>query len=200
MQPMIGSKVKERHATKWLAAVTPRLYPGEVVTAVSRTNMLRPQCDAVVVTNARLVAFFGSDVETTGFKREVLADAIGRVDIVKKTFGANTLAVTNRGGAELSFGDIPAADQEMVLGVARHLGLTGVAPQVRQAVEHQAVEHQAELDLRAQTAWGGVEVIGTTPSDKAWKALKDHCSLGEVPWFVIGSGTAGVLGAFADRL
>lgn len=196
MEPAVGTKVKDKHARAWLETLAPRLHPGEVVTAVSRTNMLKPVCDGVVVTNARVLAFASRELGTAGVKREVLADDIARADIVKKTFGANTLMVTTRSAGELSFGDIPAADQEMVLGIVRHLGLTGIAPDVRAAVSH-----QAQVDRQSRDAWSAVSVVGTPPTEKAWKVLKDHCSPGEVPWFVVGGAVgAGVLAALGDRL
>lgn len=196
MEPAVGTKVKDKHAKAWLETLAPRLHPGEVVTAVSRTNMLKPVCDGVVVTNARVLAFASRELGTAGVKREVLADDIARADIVKKTFGANTLVVTTRSAGELSFGDIPAADQEMVVGIVRHLGLVGVAPDVRAAVSH-----QAQVDRHSRDAWSAVSVAGTPPSEKAWKVLKDHCTPGEVPWFVVGGAVgAGVLAALGDRL
>ncbi|WP_433035277.1 hypothetical protein [Actinomycetospora sp. CA-053990] len=193
MEPVIATKVKDKHAAAWLAALAPQLYPGEAVTALSKTALLRPNCDVLAVTNSRVLALNRYELDK-GAKREVLAEDIARVDVMKKTFGANTLVVTTHAGEELSFGDVPAADQEMVLGIVRHLGLVGGAPDARRAIAH-----QHETDRRGRTAWDAVEVIGTAPNEKAWKALKDHCSPDEVPWFVVGAGTAGVLAAFTDR-
>lgn len=194
MQPVIGSKVKDRHAQKWLNALTSHLYPGEAVTALSRTALNRPMCDGVAVTNARVIAFFSADVDTKGPKRSVHADDISHVETVKKALTANNLTVTVRGGEQINFGDIPGPDLDLVLGAVQQLGVAGAAPDARRAIAH-----QAEGDRRNADAWAQVPVIGTAPSEKAWKALKDHCSPGELPIFVIGSGAGGIFAALPDR-
>ena len=53
MQPMIGSDLKEKHATRWLSALVGRLFPDEAVSAVAKTSSARPLLDGVAVTNAR---------------------------------------------------------------------------------------------------------------------------------------------------
>ncbi|WP_207908800.1 SHOCT domain-containing protein [Pseudonocardia endophytica] len=146
------------------------------------------------MTNARLVAFNSVDIDAKGIKRFVHADDIARIEVVKKTLTPNNLTVTTRSGEQISFGDIPGPDLDLVLGAAQQLGVSGAAPDARRAMAHQAAD-----DRRSTDAWAQVPVVGTAPSDKAWKALKDHCSPGELPIFVIGSGTGGVFAALPDR-
>jgi hypothetical protein len=193
MQPVVGSKVKDRHAQKWLDELTSHLFPGEVVTTLSRTNLGRPLCDGLAVTNARVVVFQSNDI-AKGVKRSVHAGDIAHVEVMKKTLSPNTLAVTVRNGEQVSFGDIPAPDLDLVLGAVQQLGVSGPAPDVVRAIAH-----QAEDDRQAADAWAQVPVVGTVPSEKAWKSLKDHCSPGELPVFVIGSGTGGIFAALRDR-
>lgn len=194
MQPMIGSKLKEKHATKWLSALAGRLFPGEAVSAVAKTSSARPLLDGVAVTNARVMAFYSGDIESKGFRLEVRADDLAQVEVVKR-FGTSSLAITSRRSGTTSFGAVPEPDMELIVGAVRQLAATGPAPAV-----HQAMAHQAGLDRQAQEAWSRVPVVGGAPNEATWKALKDHSSPGETAWFVVsGVSAGGVFAAFGDR-
>lgn len=193
MQPMVGSKLKEKHATKWLSELARHLLPGETVVAVARAAGVSPVLDGVAVTNARVVAFLSSHL-STGFRVEVAGDDISGAEVVKPRFTKNTLVLTRRDGQTASFGVIPEPDMEMVLGAARQLAHVGSAPDAAAAMAH-----QAQLAGQARDSWDRVEVLGSQPNRGTWKAIKDHCSPGEVPWFVIGSLAAGAFTAFDDR-
>ena len=60
-----------------------------------------------------------------------------------------------------------------------------------------AAERVAWFDARP--FWKGATIVGRLPSDKASAAVEQHAG-GESPWFAIGSGDAGVLAAWDDRL
>lgn len=192
-EPMIGSKLKDKHATKWLAAIAPHLVPGETITALARTARVHPVLDGVAVTNARVVGFLSSQLGS-GFTVEVSGDDIVNVETVKPSFSKDTLVVTRRGGRSESFGAVLAPDLSMVLGAVRHLAQLGPAPDPAAAVAR-----QIETVERVRDEWDRVQVIGTQPNRGTWKAIKDHCSPGEVAWFVIGSLAAGAFAAFDDR-
>lgn len=82
-----------------------------------------------------------------------------------------------------------------MLGAARQLAASGVPAEVSRAMSA-----QAEAVSQVTSAWAQVEVIGRNPNGTAWKALKDHASPGETPWFVIGAEIgAGLFAAFQDR-
>jgi hypothetical protein len=194
MDVAVGAKLREKTSARWLQTLPDRLYPGEQVTALSRTSIRRPMCDGLVVTTARIAAFFSPELASKGFAREVLADQIAELEVRKGKLSPNLLRVSTRDGEQLSFGDIPSQDVGLVLGAARQLAAAGLSSDVRDAVRDRQRAASA-----ADDAWRGVTVIGSAPSDKAWKAIRDHSMPGEVAWFVIGNGAAGVFAAFADR-
>ncbi|BBE43116.1 hypothetical protein RE2895_00470 [Rhodococcus erythropolis] len=45
-----------------------------------------------------------------------------------------------------------------------------------------------------------VEIIGAPLKDVAWRTIDEHTAPDELPWFVINSGSAGILAASEDRL
>lgn len=200
MEPVIGSKIKDKHSDAWLTGLAGHLIPGERVTMLVKTNLMRPTCDAVAITTARVAAFWGSEVAKTGPRREVRADSI-RGAVVRKKMGSPTLYVTNADGDELSFGPIPAADIDVALAAVQTLASSGMPPELAEAADAaaRAARQQDEVKQHDARSWQAVEVIGQQPSEKAWKVLADHSNPGETPWFAIGAGIQGVFAAFEDR-
>lgn len=193
--PAIGSKVKDKQARAWLPALEQRLYDGERITALSRTNLIRPMADGVVVTTARVTAFSGALVASEKVAVEVFADNIGTVGFQKRFTGKNCLVVTTRDGHELNFGDIPADDAQLVIGAVQQLAVAGMPPEV-----HRAASEKAAAAAQSDAAWGAVRIVGNRPSDRAWKVVREHAMPGEIPWFVLGADIAGgALAAFEDR-
>ncbi len=193
MTPLIGAKLKEKHATAWLGGLANHLYPGEEVVAITKTDLMRPMCNALAVTNARIVAFYGPEVAAKGIRREISANEIGQIEVQKK-FSGQSLIIKSRAGEDLNFGAPPDPDVDLIRGAAEQLTLAGAAPNV---LESMAAQHERQGEEAA--AWARVEVVGQHPSDKASKVLKDHASPGETPWFVVGAGIKGCFAAFDDR-
>ena len=143
MQPTIGSRV-DKQATNWLAAIAHHLYPGEAVVALAHSASVRPLFDGLAVTNARVVAFLGSDLRN-GFRLEVPAADIASVQTGKPRFSKATLTVTRRDGRTISLGVVPDSDMGMALGAVRKLSETGPAVDVGPTMAQ-----QAELAVQAQ--------------------------------------------------
>lgn len=196
MAPLVGSKLKEKHTTVWMGGLAGILYPGEEVTTLAKTNMVLPLCDGLAITTARVMAFVGSDLGgNLKVRIEVSANDIVQVEVRSRRFLADVLIVTTRAGREVSFGTIQSADRDLVLGSARQLVVLGVPAEVSRAMSE-----QVEAASQTTSAWAQIEVIGRNPNGTAWKALKDHASPGETPWFVIGAEVgAGLFAAFQDR-
>jgi hypothetical protein len=195
MHPEIGSKVKDKQAAAWIPALQQRLYPGEQVTALSRTNLLRPMADGLTVTTARITAFAAAQLQAGKVAVEVLADGIARVELQKRFTGRNCLLATTRDGTEVNFGDIPAADAPMVLAAAQRLAAAGLPPDVRHAASRQTA-----ATAEAEAAWSRVRTAGGRLSSKTWSAIREHAMPGETAWFVVGAEAGGgALAAFADR-
>ncbi|MFD9663503.1 PASTA domain-containing protein [Rhodococcus sp. NPDC059968] len=126
MPLQIAPKLKAKAAEKWMAALAGHLYPGEFVWALARTTVMRPPCDGLAVTNARVLAFSGRDVAAKGPKRAVDADNISRFDL--PTFGAaKQLVITTRDNQRLYFGILQDADVAFVSHYVHHLGRVGRA-------------------------------------------------------------------------
>lgn len=194
-RPVFGHKVKERQAAAWLSALAPQLYQGELVLALSRTNALRPMAEGLAVTSARVVSFTKANLPSGMFASEVLADDIGTVDLQKRFSGQNCMVVFTRSGGEVNFGGIPKEDAPMVLDAIRRLASVGMSDEMRWAASAEASEVVAR-----EVAWAGVRVVGRPLRNAAWRALKEHSSPGETPWFIVNSGWgSGLLAAFADR-
>lgn len=193
--PAIGSKVKEKQARAWLPPLEQRLFAGERITALSRTNLIKPVADGVVVSTARVTAFASAGIGEGKVAQELFADNIGAVGFQKRFSGRNCLIVTTREGQELNFGDIPSDDAQLVMAAVQHLAVSGMPPEV-----HRAASEQAAAAARADAAWSAVRVVGNRPSDRAWRVVREHATPGEIPWFVLGAEIAGgALAAFEDR-
>lgn len=193
MDLAVGTKLKDKHRDAWIAALSPLLHPGEQLVVLARTNMLRPMCDGLVITNARIGAFWLRELSVNGHKVEAFADDLAAVEISRRR-GSNYLVGQRRDGSELNFGAVHELDIDLVLEAGRQLLSSGTPLSVRTAVETRAAVEAADDDR-----WRQVEVIGQPLSDKAWRTIRDHAAPDEVSWFVIGVGSAGVLAAFADR-
>ncbi|KXF57180.1 hypothetical protein AXA44_30825 [Rhodococcus sp. SC4] len=170
MPLQIAPKLRQRTAQKWLAALTGHLYPGELVWALARTNAIYPRCDGVAVTNARLLAFLGSDVATSGPRVAVAADDIGRFDILRSGT-STTLLVTTRQNQQLSFGTLQHDDVAFVGHYVHHLTLAGFPPGMRAAVDAQgrAAAEAAAAARRGVADRAAEERAATTPA-----AAADH--------------------------
>jgi len=195
MAPLIGSKLKDKHTSAWLGALASLLYPGEEVTTLTKTNLMRPLMDGLAVTTARVLGFLSNDLTREGKVRiEVSAADIAQVALRSKRLSTDSLIVTMRAGQEVSFGTIQSADTDLVLGAAQQLIASGVPAEISRAIAAQAATVS-----QAVSAWEQIQVVGKNPSDKAWKTLKDHATPGETPRFMISNGYAGLFAAFSDR-
>ncbi|MCT2582371.1 SHOCT domain-containing protein [Actinophytocola gossypii] len=193
MQLLVGGKVKDKRRDAWLASLAHRLQPGEQVLALVRNGLLRPLCDGLAVTNARILAFYGAEVEFNGARLEVFASDLARVEIDLRR-GSHYLVAHRRSGDELVLGSVDKQDATAVRQIAEQLCMTGTPTDLQGPVLAQVAEVSVGRDR-----WDQVEVIGNAPSEEAWQTLRDHATPDEAPLFVIGTGAGGVFAAFTDR-
>lgn len=193
MRPQMGAKLKDKHVDTWLGGLANHLLPGEEVVVLAKTSLMRPMCDGIAITNARIASFYGQDVASRGAPRQVMADEIDRLEVRKK-FGGKSLIITTKVGDELNFGSLADADIDLVQRAGQRLAATGIPADI-----HAARSAYDLQQAQSAEAWKQVEILGEKPSEKAWKTIKDHVTPGEVPWFVIGVGSGGVFAAFDDR-
>lgn len=135
MPLQIAPKLRRRTAQKWLVALERHMYPGEFVWALARTTAKYPPCDGLAITNARVLAFLGSDVATSGPRVVVVAGNIQRFDIMG--LGFNTLVITTRDNQQVSFGVLHRKDVAFVSHFVHYLGMSGFPPEVWAAIEAQ---------------------------------------------------------------
>jgi hypothetical protein len=193
MLPLIGAKLKKVQAAAWLDGLANHLYPGEEVTTLARANLMQPNCNAIAITNARVVAFHGRDVARNGVKTEVAADQIDRVAVPRKISGF-LLTVKTKTGEILTFGALRGADFDLIHDAVEQLAASGPAPTVAAWL---ARRYEQQRQMAA--AWTHLELIGESPSDQAWQLLKDHSTLGDTARFVIGARDRGAFAAFDDH-
>jgi hypothetical protein len=193
MPPLIGAKLKNEQAAAVLDGLANHLYPGEEVTTLARTNLMQPNSNIIAVTNARVVAFHSRDVARNGVKREVAADQIDRVGVPRNVSGL-LLIVKTKTGEVLTFGALRGADFDLIHDAVDQLAASGPAPTVAAWL---ATQYEQERQIA--TAWAGVELIGESPSDQAWQMLKDHSTVGDIAWFVIGASDRNAFAAFDDH-
>jgi hypothetical protein len=192
MTTLIGAKLKDKDAAAWLSSLAYHLHPGEKVAALTKTNLLQPNCNAVAITNARIVAFHSRDVAHKGVKREIAADQIGQVEGSNKVSGS--FLIVTKSGQTVTFGALSRADFDLIRGAAERLTAAGVDPEI--AAKLTAERARAE---RAADAWAQIEVFGEPPSDRTWQVLKDYAPAGEFAWFAIGTKDRGVFAAFSEH-
>lgn len=194
MEPAVSAKLKDKHRDAWIASLTSLLYPGEELVALARVNLLRPMCDGLAVTNARIVAFQSIELSRKGFKVEAFADDLSIVEISQRR-GSHYVVATRRGdGTEIVFGAVHKLDVDPVLAAAQRLPATGTPAVVQSAVQTRATASAADQDR-----WAQVDVVGDAPSEKAWRTIRDHATPNELPRFIISVGSGGVFAAFDDR-
>lgn len=195
MDTQVGSKVDGKRAAAWLSSLASRLYTGEQVKALSKTSLIRPSADGLAVTTTRVMGFLTREISAGKIAVEVFADDIAYAELKRRLTGQNTLVVRTKRGTDINFGDLPREDAPMVLERVQHLKAGGFAgePEAAGSITEDAA-------YQREAAWRTIRVVGNQPTTKAWQVVKDHASVGEVPWFVVGGESgAGVLAAFNDR-
>lgn len=190
---MFGTKIKDKLRDAWTRDLTAFLHPSEHLILIARNNLIRPTCDGLAVTKARVLAFFGASLAAKGPQLEILADNVQAVRIRQK-LGNSYLVITRTSGEEAVLASLNKPDVEVVLEVCQRLAEAETPTEVRGEIDSQAAAEQA-----ADEQWSRVEVIGSALSKTAWKVLREHSAQPEAPWFVIGAGSAGVFAAFEDR-
>jgi len=202
----LGAKIKAKFADKVVEGLSSHLYPGEAVQLIVKTNKLSPMLDAIVVTDGRLLALQSTDVASKGPRVNLRADKISQVTVQEKRFTSATVEVATVEGDVVALGTMIGdnADGALVQAAIDDLHATGVPMHVvagEVAAAASAAEVAAEAEAAAPTAWySDVIVVGRRPSDKAHRAILEHAAPDEKAWLVLGSGSAGVLAAFEDRL
>jgi hypothetical protein len=159
---LVGAKLKDKRRDAWLASLSHRLHPGEQVLALVPNNLLRPLCDGLAVTNARILAFRGAEVEHNGPKLEVSATDLARVEINLRR-GSCYLIAHRPGEDELVLASVDKQDATMVRQTAEQLVMTSAPTDAQTAT----VAHAA-LEPARPDRWNQVEVGGDAPNEKAW--------------------------------
>ena len=193
MECLVGVKVKDKHRDAWLASLTSLLYSSERLLMLASNNLLRPLCDGLAITNARIAAFQGVELGQKGFKLEVFASDITGVEISQRR-GSNYLVVHRRSGDDVVIGSVHKLEVDSVLRAAQQVAVAETPADVHAAVAVRETQATIQRDR-----WNQVQVVGSAPSEKVWQTIRDHALSDEVPWFVIGVGSGGVFVAFDDR-
>ncbi|WP_461666726.1 SHOCT domain-containing protein [Gordonia sputi] len=208
----LSPKIKQKNADKWLRALAQDLFPGEVVWALAGRGRMKPLTDAVAITNGRVIGFWANGrSEEQRVVLEVSADQIRGFDFPVKMGNISLVVMTDDGA--ISFGGIDKAETDFVQYFINYLWQHGVDPVVtegaRQAADERArqiaAEDEAErasrdLAIATQAARDSVPLFGSAMKDKWWNQADAHAQAGELPWFIVNSGSAGRLYAFEDRL
>jgi hypothetical protein len=163
VQLLVGAKLKDKRRDTWLASLAPRLHPGEQVLALVPNNLLRPLCNGLAVTNARILAFYSAEVEHNGPKLEVSASDLTRVEINIRHGICYLVAHRRRDGGELVLASVHKQDATMVRQTAEQLVMTSTPSDGKTATVAHAAQESARPDR-----WNQVEVGGDTPDEKAW--------------------------------
>lgn len=212
MAPQLSPRLKGKAAEKWMAGLTPLLLPGETVWALARTNQMKPILEGIAITNARLVAFVGSELATPRLRVTIDADKLGRYEVVKK-FTGSQLVVTTTTQESISLGVVDPKEIDFVRHHIDHLIASEFPAEVRESVRERDAAAAAQRAAAAATAQqaaaaeqarlsrrGQVDIVGGDLKERGWTALADHSAPDELPWFILNGESAGFLAAFEDRL
>lgn len=191
---MVETNVKDKAYVKLLSQLQPHLVAGERPAVVIRGGSNRPMTDLLVVTDARVVAFWMASLEQgAGPKFEVHANQLASVDTSWRH-----VEITGLAGERLKFG---AGKEDVARAAGAALRLKG--GMLDSAVAEQLSAAQ-EARAATETAWASVPAVGAAINNRVnkatWKALRAAANDAEVPLFIItGDDGAGVLAAFSDR-
>ena len=202
-------KIKDKLADKWAKALAPVLGTNETVWAFARVTRLRPQTEAIAVTNQRLLGFKSYAMNNAN----LIVFAVSATEIVSATFpeklGAPRLVVTTKTG-DINFGDIRKDELEFVQYYVRYLvdasqnttsagaGAGGEGEGERAPLTD--TESVATTHLPRGAVRESAPVVGV-PLDEFWaRAVANNSGPDELPSFIISNGSAGLLVAFENRL
>ncbi len=203
MAMLVGKGVKMNKVEKQLAKFPETLLPGEEVWFWAKCNNFKPSVDAVVITNARVIGF--STITGTKFVT-TFAEIAGTEANEKK----GSYQVDTTSGASIAFKSVPGEDVPTIEHYVAH-GRSAPMPEIVQsalsakadeeAATAQATSLQKQREAQAKAvSWPNSKMVGSAVSSKASQAILQQCHGDEQPWLILGSGTAGVLAAFDDRL
>ncbi|TDO49689.1 putative oligomerization/nucleic acid binding protein [Kribbella sp. VKM Ac-2571] len=208
MGAQLGHKVSESKAEKWAKALSSCLLPGEEILALLKCNNLRPQTEAIAVTNFRLGGFAsaGWSVEfpyshaftmEPDAKKETVLVTVASPDSLPQ--GSNTRR------SDMLFKMVQREDHEL-LATTVSQAQAAFDPSLYQVADTRAAvvvsAAATRMDAAARGEWpAGTRLVGSTVSKKAALAIVRQCHAPEdAPWLILGAGTAGVLAAWQDRL
>jgi hypothetical protein len=208
MGAQLGRKVDEKKAGKWVSTLAASLLPGEEVLALLKCNNMRPQTEAIAVTNFRL-----GGVTTGGWSVEfpfiepftIMPDAKKETVLVTVTDQDKNPPASKTRRPEMLFKMVQKEDHQLLTTTASQ-ALAAFDPAVYNAADTQvnavATAESARAESAARGEWPtGTRVVGSAVSKKAALAIVRQChNPTETPWLIVGSGTAGVLAAWDDRL
>jgi hypothetical protein len=197
----LSPKVKEKNGAKWCAALAPDLLNGETIWALVSAGRMKPVTSGAAITNARIIGFWHNGESTD--KRivlEVMAHQIRGVDFPVKAGSTSMRVMTDQG--EVNFGNLHKDEVGFAHYFIDYLWRNGVDPAVAHAIDQrhksEVAAQLAEHDYLSKRE--SVKVFGGALKDKWWNDIRGHAHPGELPWFIINSGSAGRLVAFEDRL
>lgn len=207
----IIGKLREKKAQKVATKLASLLYDGEELLFLSDLNSIRPSCDGLAITNARVLAFLAYDVNRDRVGVSVWGDEISGVEVQKGLSGK--YVCVKREGESLRLGVV--AEPERVTAEIENLCAAGVPSEVQEAREAKkaqdaeetaaqvalaAEEKAAKEELAPEAYYRDINLSGKRPSARAHRVLLENAKSDEKPWFVLGAGMNGVLAAFEDRL
>ncbi len=144
----LGAKVKDKLAAKVVSGLAKYLYDGERIELLVKVNKLSPALDALVVTNARLLAMQSSDLARKAPKVSYLIDDIAELRAPERRIANIGVTLILASGDEVSVGVLLSNDDASLLKDTFSAAQSqGVPPAIRQA----ALDHDnaARLDAEA---------------------------------------------------
>ena len=195
-----GTKVAEDKGRRLASALSAGLAPDEDVWLIVRANSVKPMMDHIVVTSARVMGVMSTDA--TMRKKQMFSDDFRGESVGMSATAWRMLTLISQDGTMVKFGDLTQKrDVPRVLQVLAHLREHGDGARARQYDTES--EQQAAMDSASFLDDATVisnQIVGGEVSKKALEQIRKHARAGERPWFVLSSGTGGVLAAFDDRL
>ena len=206
----LGAKVKDKHVESAVSGLRDYLYEGEEPRLIVKLNKVNPFLDFMVVSNARVLAYYKADLGKKEPRISVLANQIAEFKVEDRKLSNPVTEILTKSGDKISFGQLIASkdDAPLVREAINQLLNEGVPPQVQKAIDEKNLiaDGQALALAERQAAempdvwYQGITCVGDKPKEKARQAIIDHAAAGEKPWLLIGESAGGTLAAFNDRL
>lgn len=201
----IGKNVKDKQVAKIEDELNPLLPEDEKIVAVFWANRMKPLTDTIVLTNQRLLCAHTSYMgKPGGFFNEIIADDI-KSPVLEKTFAAAKFHIIRNNGTKEFLASIVASDYENISKVIEKMS---GSPQLLNYSEEKKEKALAETRQK----YGIEKTTPITINEEEWNALitdkvnkaslrevQQSCRADEMPKYILGDGSTGVLAVFEDR-